>query len=177
PDAGWVIGIDSNGRNAQNLKATPPGHSMSGLRLATTQRELRRVSPLLILEMRNNPDQLSASPEIAIAGVAYPAVNYNAGNYTFTVMFDPQTGLPARVRTLDYDNVWGDVSYDIVLSDWTSMGGIRVAATQKYELNGRVITEVRLTDVTVNPSLPAARFDVPADLKSGAAKPATGNIH
>src|SRR6185436_13049353 len=47
PDAGWVIGIDSNGRNAQNLKATPPGHSMSGLRLATTQRELRRVSPLL----------------------------------------------------------------------------------------------------------------------------------
>jgi glyoxylase-like metal-dependent hydrolase (beta-lactamase superfamily II) len=104
-------------------------------------------------------------------------VNYNAGNYTFTVMFDPQTGLPARVRTLDYDNVWGDVTYDVVLSDWTAMGGIRVPASQKYELNGRVVTEVRLTDVTVNPSIPAARFEVPADLRAGAATPATGNIH
>src|SRR6185436_7752533 len=32
-------------------------------------------------------------------------------------------------------------------------------------------------DVTVNPSIPAARFEVPADLRSGAAKAATGNIH
>ncbi len=177
PDAGWVLGVDSNSRNQQNLKSNPPGHSMSGLRLAATQRELRRVSPLLVLEMRNNPDRLAGSPDIAVAGVTYQAVNYNAGNYTFTVMFDPQTGLPARVRTLDYDNVWGDVTYDVALSDWTGMGGIRVPASQKYELNGRVVAEVRLTDVTANPSVPPARFDVPADLRTGAAKPATGNIH
>ena len=65
-------------------------------------------------------------------------------------MFDPQTGLPARIRTLDYDNMWGDVNYDLVLSDWTNMGGIRVRRQQKYELNGRVIHEVRLTEVNVN---------------------------
>ena len=67
-------------------------------------------------------------------------MSYNAGNYTFIVMFDPKTGLPARVRTLDYDNVWGDVNYDLVLSDWRTMGGVRIAASQKYELNGRVMT-------------------------------------
>ena len=42
PEAGYVIGVDSNGRNAQNMKASPPAHSMSALRLATSQRETRR---------------------------------------------------------------------------------------------------------------------------------------
>src|SRR5436853_1298002 len=38
PDSGYVLGVDSNGRNAQSQKMNPPAHSMSGLRLATTQR-------------------------------------------------------------------------------------------------------------------------------------------
>jgi glyoxylase-like metal-dependent hydrolase (beta-lactamase superfamily II) len=176
PEAGYVIGREANGLNAQAAKLKSPAHSMSGLRLTTTQRELRRVSPLLLLEMRANPDRLSASPDIAIGGITYPALNYNAGAYTFTVMFDPQTGLPARIRTLDYDNVWGDVNYDVVLSDWTSMGGIRVPASQKYELNGRVVTEVKLTEVVVNPPVQASSFDPPAEIRAGAAKPATGNV-
>src|SRR5436190_1284774 len=31
-DAGYVIGVDTNGRNAQSMKASPPAHSMSGAR-------------------------------------------------------------------------------------------------------------------------------------------------
>ena len=38
PDAGYVLGVDSTGRNAQSQKMNPPAHSMSGLRLAATQR-------------------------------------------------------------------------------------------------------------------------------------------
>ena len=38
------------------------------------------------------------------------------------MLFDPATGLPARVRTLDYDNIWGDVTCDLVLSDWQTVG-------------------------------------------------------
>src|SRR6266705_1941472 len=51
PEAGYVIGIDSNGRNKQSRESNPPGHAMSGLRLTATQRELRRASPSLLLEM------------------------------------------------------------------------------------------------------------------------------
>ena len=42
PEAGYVLGIDSNGRNKQNRESNPPGHAMSGLRFAATQRELQR---------------------------------------------------------------------------------------------------------------------------------------
>ena len=40
-------------------------------------------------------------------------------------MFDKATGRLARVRTLDYDNIWGDVTYDLVLSDWQAVDGVR----------------------------------------------------
>jgi len=176
PEAGYVIGVDSNGRNKQSLETKPAAHSMSGLRLATTQREMRRASPSLLLEMRNNPGKVGASPDVTLGGVAHPAASYDAGNYTFIVIFDPKSGLPARVRTLDYDNVWGDVNYDVVLSDWRTMGGVRIAASQKYELNGRVVTDVQITEVVANPAVAADRFEPPAAIKAGAAKPATGKV-
>jgi len=176
PAAGYVLGRDANNMNRQSMEMKPPAHSMSGLRLATTQRELRRASPSLLLEMRNNPGQVSAAGDIAVGGTAYPSVNYRAGNVTYIVMFDPKTGLPARVRTLDYDNVWGDVNYDLVLSDWRMMGGVRIAASQKYELNGRVVQDIKITDVSANVQIAAGTFEPPAAVKAGAAKPATGSV-
>src|SRR5712691_9460935 len=100
PDAGYVIGVDSNGRNAESLKSSPPAHSMSGVRLATTQRESRRGSSTsLMLAMLNNPGQVPPAADIVAGGRSYPALSYES----FLVAFDLQSGLPVRVRTLDYD--------------------------------------------------------------------------
>jgi len=81
PEAGYVIGIDSNGRNKQNRESNPPGHAMSGLRFTATQREIWRASPSLLLEMRSHPDKVSTSPAISSGGVTYPALTYQAGPY------------------------------------------------------------------------------------------------
>jgi glyoxylase-like metal-dependent hydrolase (beta-lactamase superfamily II) len=176
PAAGWVVGREANGLNKQAEGMNPPAHSMSGLRLATTQRELRRASPSLLLEMRANASHVIASPEVRIAGVNYPAVSYRAGNDSFIVMFDRASGLPARIRTLDYDNMWGDVNYDLVLSDWRAFGGVQIATSRKYELDGRVIADIRLTDVATNAAVAAGHFEPPAAIKAGAARPATGTV-
>ena len=70
---------------------------MSGLRLATTQREaLRGTVSRLLGEMRANPKELRPASDIVVAGTSYPAVGYGP----FLVAFDAKTGLPARVRTL-----------------------------------------------------------------------------
>ena len=169
PEAGFVLGVDSNGRNAQNLKMTPPAHSMSGLRLATTQRELRRGgSGALMLAMQRNADKVQPAADIN----GQPAVSFEG----LTVAFDPATGLPARVRTLDYDNVWGDVTYDAVYSNWRDAGGFKVPMTRKYELNGRMVQEVNFTDVQFNQPVDTARLQVPAELRADAAKPAARNV-
>ncbi len=176
PDAGAVIGVDSNGRTRESLANKPPMHAMSGLRLATTQRELRRASPALLLEMRNNPGRVNRMGNVEIGGVSHPALSYNAGAHNFIVLFDPRSGLPARVRTLDFDNIWGDIDYDLVLSEWQVIGGARIAASQRYELNGRTVADIRLTQVAPNPTINPAGMAVPANLLTNAARPAVGNI-
>ncbi len=176
PDAGYVIGIDSNGRNKQSLSMKAPAHAMSGLRLAAAQRELLRSSPWLLQDMRHNPGKVRANPDLVVEGVNYPAVRYETGAWTFIVAFDPKTELPARIRTLDYDNVWGDVNYDLVLSDWRMMGGVRIPITQKYELNGRVVIDTVITGVSFNAQIADGRFEPPAAVMAGASRPATGNV-
>jgi len=176
PGAGYVAGIDSNGRTKQSLESTPPAHSMSGLRLATSQRELRRGSSLLLLEMQKNPDRVAAVPDVTVGSATYPAVAYRVGDQTFTVMFDRGTGLPARIRTLDYDNIWGDVTYDLVLSDWQTTSGLSMAQSRTYELNGRPVMEVKLTNTRINAPIAADRLVIPAAFQATAAKPATGAV-
>jgi glyoxylase-like metal-dependent hydrolase (beta-lactamase superfamily II) len=177
PEVGYVWGIDSNGRTKQSLEARPPAHNMSSLRLAAAQRELRRASPLLLLEMARNPGMVTPVADVTVAGVAYPAVEYRpTGNQAFTVMFDRATGLPARIRTLDYDNIWGDVTYDLVLSDWQTRDGVRIAMARTYELNGRTVVDTKLTDVKLNGSYAADRIAIPEAFRSGASKPATGYV-
>lgn len=173
PAAGYVIGVDSNGRNAESQKANPPAHSMSGYRLAATQRESRRNSnTALVLAMHNNIGQVRPAADIVAGGRSYPAVSYDG----FIVAFDPLTGLPARVRTLDYDNVWGDVSYDVVFSDWREFSGVKIPMRRQNELNGRVVIDTQLTDVRINPPVDTARLQIPPAVLASAAKPTTGNV-
>src|SRR6266566_4528272 len=177
PDAGSVIGIDTTARTKQSMESNPPAHAMSGLRLATVQREMRRASPMMFLDMLRNPDRVSDAGDITSGGTTYPAVNYTVSGQTFTIAFDPQTNLPARIRTMDYDNIWGDVNFDLVLSDWRPMGGRQVATTQQYQLNGRTVAERTITDVQTNVPVAADRLMIPDAVKVSAAKPATGNLH
>ncbi|HVJ24302.1 MAG TPA: hypothetical protein VM756_10245, partial [Burkholderiales bacterium] len=173
PEGGYVLGVDTTGRNAQSMKMSPPAHSMSGYRLATARRESRRNSISgLLLAMQANPDKVKPAPEMVAGGASYPAAGFDE----FVVAFDPATGLPVRVRTLDYDNMWGDVTYDVVLSDWREFDGVKIPMNRITELNGRRVIETAFTELRLNPPVDATRFDVPAGIRADAAKPATRNV-
>jgi glyoxylase-like metal-dependent hydrolase (beta-lactamase superfamily II) len=91
-------------------------------------------------------------------------------------MFDRVSGLPARIRTLDYDNIWGDVPYDLVLSDWQVLDGIRVATTQRYELGGRLVMETKIVDLKKNIPIGTGQLAIPDAFRAGAAQPATADV-
>ena len=177
PEIGYVAGIDAVSRTKQSIEALPPGHNMSSLRLATAHRELRRISPVLLLEMLKNPGRVAAVPDITAGGAAYPAVEYRAtDNQAFTVMFDRASGLPARIRTNDYDGILGDVTYDLVLADWQTFDGVKIATGRKYELLGRTVMETKVTGAAINSSFAADRLAIPEAYQTGASKPATGKV-
>ena len=172
---GYVSGIDSANRTQFSQKSNPPGHPMSGVRSAVTQRELARQSPRLLLDMKNDAKAVKAIAAQAVDGKKLPAVQYDVRNWSFIVMFDPATGLPARIRTRDGDPIQGDSNYDLLLSDWREVGGVKVAHALTYQLNGRDQAVIKYDQVTVNPSLAAGLFEIPIMARAVAVRAAMGS--
>lgn len=172
PTGGYVVGLDENG-GVTKRAITVGGqsmHTMSGIRLATLLREGERNA--VMMEMHAHPDRLSAIPAQKAGGKTYPAVQYRGDYGTFIVLFDPKTHLPAVIRTRDFDQYYGDSDYDEALSDWQGTDGVKLPHHALYTLNGVKIFDVSVSNYTVNPSLSADAFPVPAELKGKAAAPA-----
>src|SRR5215472_6244421 len=101
PTAGYVIGDDAvEGRlPKRTVKGAKPEHTMSGRRLTATLRELER--PGVVMEMKQHPDRVSAVADQKVEGKTYSALRYRGDYGTFIVMFDSETNLPVRIRTMD----------------------------------------------------------------------------
>jgi glyoxylase-like metal-dependent hydrolase (beta-lactamase superfamily II) len=173
---GFVQGINTTARTLQSRASNPPQHTMSAIKLASFLRETDRANPLLVLDMKANPKALSPLPDQSVGGRKLNAVRYDAGRYAFTVMFDPETGLPARVRSLDTDPIDGDVNYDLVLSDWRVVNGVKFAHAQALELGKRVVAKFQYGSIAVNGTVPADRFAVSYDVSKRRVMPAMGAV-
>jgi hypothetical protein len=172
PTGGYVIGDDAvEGRlPKRTIKGAQILHTMSGKRLTATLRELER--PVVVGEMKQHPDRVSAMADQTVDGKKYPAVRYRGDYGTFIVMFDPATNLPVRVRTLDWDEREGDSVYDAEYSDWRDVGGEKIAFHALYTLNGMKIIDQKISEATPNPTLAANTFEIPQPLVGTAPKPA-----
>jgi glyoxylase-like metal-dependent hydrolase (beta-lactamase superfamily II) len=171
PEAGYINGIDSSGRTQQSRDSNPPQHTMSGQRIAVALRELRRSSPQLLIAMRADPHSLKQLPVEFAGGKRLAAVEYRTETDRFIVMFDEASGLPARIRTVDTDQAWGDINFDLILSDWREVGGAKFAFQQLYTANDRVILQQALDEVVLNPPLAKDLFEIPAAMRAGAQPP------
>src|SRR5262245_9912750 len=100
---------------------------MSGIRVAAHLRELERASPRLLLKAMDNAANVRGLMPQQLGTRFLPAVSLVDRGTTFMILFDPATRLPAAIRTRDDDNIAGDSNYDLVLGDWTAVGGARVA--------------------------------------------------
>ena len=176
PTAGYSIGNDAtSGRlPKRTVNGTQPEHTMSGRRLTMTLRELER--PFIVVEMKRHPDRVTAIDDQKVGSKIYPAAQYRDDYGTYIVMFDPATNLPARVRTLDWDALEGDSVYDAEYSDWRDVSGVKIAFVAHYTLNGMKVADLKLSNVMVNPALPAKSFDIPQAMLTAAAKPAPANV-
>ena len=176
PEAGYVNGIDSSGRTVQSRNSNPPQHTMSGQRLAVTLRELQRASPQLLIAMRADPHALKSLPDEIAAGQRLTAVEYKTAEDRFVVLFDQTTGLPARVRTVDTDQAWGDINFDLILSEWRDVGGAKFSFQQIYTANERVVLHQTIDEIIVNPPLAKDLFELPVALRAAAQPPATHDV-
>jgi len=149
---------------------------MSGIRLASLLRELRRSAPTLLLRVMESPQGVSAIEDQKLGDQTLPAVAYADGPNKYIIIFDRGTKLPAAVRTRDEDNIWGDSNYDMVLSDWKTVGGAKVAYTRSFRLGSMEVQRLTYKEITANAPIAPATFVVPDAVKAAAKPPATSNV-
>jgi glyoxylase-like metal-dependent hydrolase (beta-lactamase superfamily II) len=166
---GYVLGEDNIVLSQQAKETNPSLHTMSASRVIANQRELHRMSPRLLLEMQDHPERLSAMPDETIDGKRFAVIACKADDAGWIVLFGDD-GLPARIRTIDADGVWGDSHYDMILSDWREVGGVKLAFDQSFTLNGHEVQHIYVEDVVLNPVLGLNLFGVPAIVAETAAK-------
>ncbi len=175
---GYVLGEDNIVLSKQAKETVPSLHTMSASRVIAHQRELHRQSPRLLLEMAGHADRLAALPDETIDGKALSVVSYKGDDATWYVLFGAD-GLPARIRTLDADGVWGDSNYDLILADWRDVGGVKFAFDQSFTLNGHEVQHINVDEIVLNPRLGDDLFRIPKVVAETAAKqkaPAEVNI-
>jgi glyoxylase-like metal-dependent hydrolase (beta-lactamase superfamily II) len=151
-----------------------PAQTFSARRLTVTLRELERMD--IIRAMKAHPDRVSAIADQTVDGKTWPAVQYKSDYGSFIVMFDSATNLPARIRTPDWDALEGDSVFDAQLSDWRDVAGAKLPFHAFYTLNGMKVADMTISNVTPNPTLAPATFDIPAAQLAKAAKPADPRI-
>jgi len=149
---------------------------MSGIRLAANLRESLRGSPVLLLRALDAPQSVSAIADQKLDNQTLPAVVFANGADKYIIMFDRTTKLPAAVRTRDEDNIWGDSNYDMVLSDWRTVGGVKIAFSRVSKLNSMEVQRLTLTEATPNATIAPALFAIPDVVKAAAKPPATADV-
>jgi glyoxylase-like metal-dependent hydrolase (beta-lactamase superfamily II) len=150
--------------------------AMSGIRVATHQRELERASPWLLIKAMDESGKVRAAGSQRLGQQSLPAVSYTDGPTTFIIMFDPKTHLPAAVRTRDDDNINGDSNFDLLLTDWKAVGGVQLAHSLSYRVNDVEVAKLTYREVAANPAIGAETFAVPDAVKAAAKPAATGNV-
>jgi glyoxylase-like metal-dependent hydrolase (beta-lactamase superfamily II) len=149
---------------------------MSAIRLASNTREGGRASPKLLLSALDSPQSLSAIEDQKLDNQTLPAVVFTQGPTKYIIMFDRTSKLPAAVRTRDEDNIWGDSNYDIVLSDWTTVSGVKIAQTRSYRLGNMEVQRINYKQITANTPIATATFEIPDAVIKAAAKPPATHV-
>lgn len=149
---------------------------MSDIRVAAYRREFERASPILLLKALDAPQKLSSLPDQILDGKPLPSVAFSDGDFKFTILFDRLTKLPAAVRTLDDDWIYGDVNFDLVFGDWRSVDGIRIPYSQTYNVNNTVVGRVEYQEIKINPSIAPDTFAIRDEARRDAIMPATGSV-
>jgi hypothetical protein len=117
-------------------------------------RDARRFSPAIVRTLQYSNDTLSTSSVKINDGHLYPAVTLN-----LTVIFDPTTYLPSRIRAYEDHPIFGPSTSDIVLYNYTIVSGMSFAQNMKLLYNeDLMLQEIYLDTFTINPTLPSDFF-------------------
>ena len=121
-------------------------------------RDAWRQSPALVLSFLASNGTLSSTNVKVNGGRDHPAVFDSSRN--LTIIFDPDTYLPARIRAYENHPILGPSTNDVMYYNYTTVSGIKFAQNMKMLYNDNLmIQEVLYDTFTVNGNVSSTFFE------------------
>ncbi|KAK5163002.1 uncharacterized protein LTR77_011057 [Saxophila tyrrhenica] len=120
-------------------------------------RDAWRFSPAIVRSLQASTGTLATSMVQINDARLHPAVTDDSLN--LTVIFDPETYLPARVRAYEDHPILGPSTNDVLLYNYTMVDGISLPQNIKLLYNeDLMLQEIQLNNFKINPSFPPTQF-------------------
>jgi len=121
-------------------------------------RDAWRFSPAIVRKLQSANGTLSTSAIEINDGRFHPAITDSSIN--LTVIFDPETYLPARVRAYENHPIFGPSTNDVVMYNYTTANVISLPQNVKLLYNEDLMLQEILFDTfEINPSLSPDFFE------------------
>lgn len=96
--------------------------------------------------------------QVEVRGIQYPALTDSTLN--LTVILEPSSMLPYIIRAYEDHQIFGPSVNDLVVYNYTSLGGVQLPRRLKYMYNEEnMLFDSIIGDVQINPAYPAGFFN------------------
>ncbi len=82
--------------------------------------------------------------------------------FPITLLIDPESGRLAKLHTMEWDVVYGDVPLEVTFHDWQTVDGVPFPMLVRLSYGGGPGIEVRRSAIQVNPDFADNEFTPPA---------------
>lgn len=138
------------------------GDPMFSTKVAARQKTLMMSNPVAIAKLISLADVRGTEYGKVPIGFNTSSLGFGASTPDIELIIDTNTKLPTKAQVLENDPLLGDVIYEVIYSNWTTINGLQVPQNLEHILDGMTIRTETLSNIEVNPTFDASELTVAA---------------
>ncbi len=129
------------------------GDPMFSTKLAARQKTNAMSNPLALIKLISSGSTVEGSV-LGEINVGFNTSTFGFGSATPDIMLliDTSTKMPLKATVLEADPLYGDVLYEVLYSDWTTVNGILYPGKLTHIFDDHIIRIETLSAIEINPT-------------------------
>ena len=129
------------------------GDPMFSTKLAARKKTMIMSSPIAIAQMLTAANFVQSEVDGTIMTTFNTSpLGFGASTPDIAWVIDLETALPVKAQIMENDPLFGDVLYEVVYGNWTSVNGVNLPTTLEHILDGNTIRTETLSNYEINPT-------------------------
>jgi len=136
------------------------GDPMYSTKVAARQKTLLMSSPISIAKMIATNSVNGVDYGTISIGFNASSLGFGAATPDIELIIDTESKLPIKAQVLENDPLLGDVLYEVIYDNWTTVNGLQIPQNLEYKLDGNIIRMETLSNIEINPTIEASVLTV-----------------